>query len=325
LIAYAVRRLLISIPILLISTFVVFVMVSLSGDPLSDLRARQPPPPASVLKAQAHLLRLDQPLLLRYWHWITGVLHGDFGPSVQNVNISHEIWTRFGVTIRLVLLAVILSVVIAGVVGVVSAAKQYSAIDYVFTTLGFLFLAMPVFWFAILLKQLAININLNAGRDVFYTIGDKSIDLQGGFWTQVVDIGGHMVLPTLVLAMTSFASWSRYNRASMLEVLNSDYVRLARAKGLPRRRVLIRHALRTALAPMVTVMSLDFATLFSGAVVTETVFQWRGMGDFLLTAIRYRDVYSVVAWLLIAGTTVIIMNLIADMLYGVLDPRIRYA
>jgi peptide/nickel transport system permease protein len=325
LIAYAVRRLLISIPILLISTFAVFVMVSLSGDPLSDLRARQPPPPASVLKAQAHLLRLDQPVLLRYWHWITGVLHGDFGPSVQSINIGHEIWTRFGVTIRLVLLAIILSVVIAGVVGVVSAAKQYSAIDYVFTTLGFLFLAMPVFWFAILLKQLAININLNAGRAIFYTIGDKSIDLQGGFWTQAVDIAGHMVLPTIVLAMTSFASWSRYNRASMLEVLSSDYVRLARSKGLPRRRVLIRHALRTALAPMVTVMSMDFATLFSGAVVTETVFQWRGMGDFLLTAIRYRDVYSVVAWLLIAGTTVIIMNLIADLLYGVLDPRIRYA
>jgi peptide/nickel transport system permease protein len=323
--AYAVRRLLISIPTLLISTFLVFLMVSLSGDPLADLRARQPPPPESAIRSQAHDLRLDQPLLERYWHWITGILHGDFGPSLQNIDIGHEILIRFGVTIRLVLLAIVLAALIASVVGVVSAAKQYSVLDYTLTGLGFLFLAMPVFWFAILLKQLAVNINLQTGHVIFSTIGDRSIMSSGGLAQQAGDVLGHLILPTIVLAITSFASWSRFNRASMLEVLGSDYVRLARAKGLPRRRVLVRHALRTALAPMVTVMSLDFATLFSGAIVTETVFQWHGMGDFLLTAIRLRDVYPVLAWLLIAGTAVILMNLVADLLYAVLDPRIRYA
>lgn len=323
--AYAVRRLLISIPVLLISTYLVFLMVSLSGDPLADLRARQPPPPESVLRAQAHQLRLDQPLMERYWHWISGIPRGDFGPSVQNINIGHELWIRFGVTIRLVLLAVLLAAIIAGVVGVVSAAKQYSPTDYVLTGLGFLFLAMPVFWFAILLKQLAVNINLQTGHTIFYTIGDRSIQTTGGMAAQIGDIAGHLILPTIVLAITSFASWSRFNRASMLEVLSSDYVLLARAKGLPRRQVLVRHALRTALAPMVTVMSMDFAAFFSGAIVTETVFQWHGMGDLLLTSIQLRDVYPVLAWLLIAGSAVILMNLIADLLYALLDPRIRYA
>jgi peptide/nickel transport system permease protein len=322
---YAVRRLFISIPVLLISTFLVFIMVSLSGDPLADLRARQPPPSQSVLRAQAHELRLDQPLLERYWHWISGIPRGDFGPSVQNINIGHELWIRFGVTMRLVLLAVLLAAIIAGVVGVVSAAKQYSPTDYVLTGLGFLFLAMPVFWFAILLKQLAVNVNLQTGHTFFYTIGERSIETPGGWAAQLGDIAGHLILPTIVLAITSFASWSRFNRASMLEVLSSDYVLLARAKGLPRWRVLVRHALRTALAPMVTVMSMDFAAFFSGAIVTETVFQWHGMGDLLLTSIQLRDVYPVLAWLLIAGSAVILMNLIADLLYALLDPRIRYA
>jgi peptide/nickel transport system permease protein len=244
---------------------------------------------------------------------------------VQNINIGHELWIRFGVTIRLVLLAVLLAAIIAGVVGVVSAAKQYSPTDYILTGLGFLFLAMPVFWFAILLKQLAVNINLQTGHTIFYTIGERSIETPGGLAAQIGDIAGHLILPTIVLAITSFASWSRFNRASMLEVLSSDYVLLARAKGLPRRQVLVRHALRTALAPMVTVMSMDFAAFFSGAIVTETVFQWHGMGDLLLTSIQLRDVYPVLAWLLIAGSAVILMNLIADLLYALLDPRIRYA
>jgi peptide/nickel transport system permease protein len=324
--AYSVRRALISVPILIVATFVVFVMVSLSGDPLAQLKQRNPPPPPRTLELEAHRLHLDEPRLTRYWHWILGILHGDFGPSVlSNQVIGHELVTRFLITFRLIAVAMLLALVLAIIVGVISAVKQYSGTDYTFTFFGFLFLAMPSFWFAILLKQAGINFNTSVGDQVLFTIGDSSVYVQGGAWAHFTDIAGHMVLPTISLALLSFAAWSRFQRASMLEVLNSDYVRLARAKGLRRGTVMRRHALRTALIPLVTVTALDLGAIISGAVVTETVFQWRGAGSFLLDSIRNYDVYAVSGWLLISATFVILFNLCADLLYAVLDPRIRYA
>jgi peptide/nickel transport system permease protein len=324
--AYAIRRLLVSIPIILVSTFVVFLLVTFAGDPLANLRTKQPLPPPQVFANYKHRLRLDQPILERYWHWLTGVLHGDFGPSVQGggtLNIGHEILHRFFVSMRLVIAAMVIAAVIAIVVGVISAMRQYSIPDYAFTFTGFLFLSLPVFWFAILLKEGAIWLNNNAGTSL-KTIGDSSPTVAAGFGPHLADAVNHLILPTITLAMTSYAAWSRFNRASMLEVLNSDYIRLARAKGLSRRRVLIRHALRTALIPFVTVTALDMAAILGATIITEDVFQWRGMGTFLLQGITNLDVYVVLAWLLVAALIVIVFNLIADLLYGVLDPRIRY-
>jgi peptide/nickel transport system permease protein len=325
-IAYSIRRLLTAIPVMIIASFAVFLLVANSGDPLSALKTHHPPIPPATIHAEEHRLRLDQPLLERYWHWLTGLFHGDFGPSVvsANVDIGHEIFHRLAVTFRLVFVAMILAALIAVVVGVISAVKQYSFTDYSFTFTGFLFLSLPVFWFAVLLKQLGIEINKNAGHRVFYTINEETVGLNGGTASHITDIAEHMILPTIVLAMVSYAAWSRYNRASMLEVLNSDYIRLARSKGISRNRVMIRHALRTALIPFVTVMALDLATILSGAVVTETVFQWHGMGDYLVTSIRARDTYAVLGWLLIVAVIVVAFNLVADLLYAVLDPRIRY-
>jgi peptide/nickel transport system permease protein len=324
--AFAVRRIAVSLPILLISTFIVFMLASLSGNPLSGLLTRNPPPPPETIALEAQRLRLDHPILERYWMWLTGLFRGDFGPSVQsNLDIGAEVAARFMVTMRLIAVAMVLALVLAVVVGVISAVKQYSKTDYAATFLGFLFLAMPAFWLAILLKQAGIDFNNAVDEQVIYTIGDASVPLPEGFWAQVADIAGHMVLPTISLALISYAAWSRYQRASMLEVMNSDYVRLARAKGLSRRRVMIKHALRNALIPLTTVTALDLASIISGAVLTEAVFQWRGMGDLLLNAIRSDDVYVVMAWLLVTATVVILFNLLADLLYAVLDPRIRYA
>jgi len=322
---YTIRRLLVSIPVVVASTFIVFLLVTLSGDPLANLKGRNPPPSPEVVAVEAARLHLDQPVLQRYWTWITGVVHGDFGPSVRtNVDIGHEIVARFGVTLRLIALAVILALLLAVVVGVVSAVKQYSGIDYGFTFAAFLFLSMPSFWFAVLLKQGGISLNNLLGGQVVSTIGEKSVVVEGGTWAQLTDAAGHLVLPTISLALISFGAWSRFQRASMLDVLNSDYVLFARAKGLSRRRVVVRHALRTALIPMATITALDFASLISGAVITETVFQWRGLGDFLVTSINQRDAYAVLAWLLVVAVAVIVFNLIADLLYALLDPRIRY-
>src|SRR5918998_1721973 len=181
--AYTVRRVLVSAPILVIATFVVFVMVSLSGDPLSELKTRNPPPPPRTLELEAQRLHLDEPLLARYWHWLTGVLHGDFGPSVQSTQvIGPELAERFLVTFRLIAVAMLLALVLAVLVGVISAVKQYSGIDYTFTFFGFLFLSMPSFWFAILLKEAGIGFNNAVGKQVLFTIGDRSVFVAGGGW-----------------------------------------------------------------------------------------------------------------------------------------------
>jgi len=300
LLSYSIRRLAVSIPIVVVSSFVVFVMVATSGNPVNDLKARNPPPSPQVI-------------------------HGNFGPSVNPTdNIRTEIVSRLGVTLRLVFAAMILALILAVVVGVISAVKQYSVTDYTATFFGFLFLAMPSFWLALLLKQGGIWANEKMGDQVFYTIGEQSVPAPSGAWNNFTDITGHMILPTISLALISYAAWSRYQRGSMLEVLNSDYVRLARAKGLSNRRVMVKHALRTALIPLATVTALDLAGIIGGAIITETVFQWHGMGDYLLQSIRSRDVFAVEAWLLVFAIVVILFNLIADLLYAVLDPRIRY-
>jgi peptide/nickel transport system permease protein len=324
--AFTLRRIAVSIPILLISSFIVFVLASVSGNPLNELLFRNPPPPPQVIALETARLRLDEPLLERYWHWLTGLFAGDFGPSVNsNLDIGAEVAARFVITMRLIAVAMVVALVLAIVIGVISAVKQYSKTDYTATFLGFLFLAMPSFWFAILLKQAGIDFNNAVDEQIVYTIGASSVNPPDEFWPYVADIVGHMVLPTISLALISYAAWSRYQRAAMLEVMNSDYVRLARAKGLSRRRVMVKHGLRNALIPLTTVTALDLAAIVSGAVVTETVFQWRGMGDLLLNAIRTNDTYVVMAWLLVTATVVILFNLIADLLYAVLDPRIRYA
>jgi peptide/nickel transport system permease protein len=322
---YAARRILVSIPVLLVSSFIVFWLGTLSGNPLTPLILRNPPPPPQVLEAEAARLHLNEPLIPRYLSWLGGVFTGDFGPSVvATQDIGQQLGDRFWITMRLVLLAMVIALVLAVVVGVLTAVRQYSKADYTATFLGFLFLAMPAFWLAILLKQGGIEFNNAVGSQAIYTIGASSIPPPKGFFAQVGDIVGHLVLPTIALALISYASWSRFTRASMLETMNSDYVRLARAKGLSRRQVMVKHALRTALIPLTTVTALDVATIVGGAVITEKVFQWKGLGDFLLVSITQFDTYAVTSWLLVSATIVIVFNLVADLLYGVLDPRIRY-
>jgi peptide/nickel transport system permease protein len=242
-----------------------------------------------------------------------------------NLNIGHDLFTRFRVTVTLVAAAMFIALVMAVIFGVFSAIRQYSVADYTITFLGFLFLAMPVFWFAVLLKQAGIWFNEATGTQFLGTIGEKSPYLNvDTTWNEFVDRIGHLVLPTITLALVSFASWTRYTRASMLEVMDSDYVRLARAKGLRRGKVLVRHALRTALIPLTTVTALDIAIILGGAVITETIFQWHGMGEMLVQAAQTVDVYRTMAWLLLSAVVVIGFNLVADLLYAVLDPRIRY-
>lgn len=334
--AYTIRRVLAAIPVLVAASIFCFVLIDLSGDPLADLRLAQPPPDPGVIEAEEARLYLDRSMAERYWLWVTGIggngdiglMRGEFGPSTRGsaYDIGGEIGSRFVVTARLVIIALLLAVGVAIVAGVVSAVRQYSTIDYGLTFVGFLALAMPVFWLGALVKEAGIWANERLGVRVFYTVGASSADTRGlTAWERFTDVAGHLVLPTLVLMLAAFASLSRYQRAATLEVLNSDYVRLARAKGLPNRVVIRRHALRTALIPTTTLSLLLIAGTIDGAILIETVFQWRGLGDFFVQAVGEHDSYAVLGWLMLSGIIVIVANLAADLLYGLLDPRIRHA
>ena len=283
--AYLLRRVLAGILVLLVLSFGMFVLVALSGDPLAQLRANPNVSPATI-KAAAAQLHLNQPLVERYWGWLTGLLlHGSLGTSYTGQPVGPQIAQRLIVTLKLVVPAVILSVLLGVVVGVISAVRQYKPVDHISTGLAYLFFSTPVFVLGLLLKDfLAVDLNKAAGHTVLFTVGESSPGITGAGNVFVNEVQ-HAILPVLTLTLITYATWSRFQRAAMLDVLNSDYIRLARAKGLSPRRVLFVHALRNALVPVVTVVAIDFAALMGGAVVTEIVFSWYGMGQYLLNAL----------------------------------------
>lgn len=319
------RRLANSIVILMLSTFVVFTLVAMAGDPLGELRDRQPPVPEHVIKAEEVRLGLDQPIPVRYVRWLGGIVQGDFGPSVKpNQDIGAELAPRILVTLRLVTAAIAIAFVMALVAGTLAALYRNRMADHLISTSAFILIALPSFWLAVLLKQLGIAINRASGFRVFYTVGDVSVPAPEEWLPLLADLGGHLILPTIVLTMIHFASWSRYQRTAVVDALSSDHVRFAVLRGLPKRRIITSHVIRPSLIPIVTVVALDLPALFSGAVITETVFVWRGMGGFLLESIANRDANAVMAWLLVAAVAVVLFNLLADIFYAIIDPRVRY-
>ena len=320
---YIIRRLATSIPVLLVASVVVFLLVATSGDPLSSLKASPNASPETI-RAREVELNLDKPLYQRYAIWAKDAVRGDLGESTKfNEPVSSLIWRRLGVTVRLVLFATVLGVLIAIAIGVFSAIRQYSWFDHSSTAFALIFFSMPVFWLAAVLKDVGVRINRATGTRIFYTIGERTPNLDAGFIGQWTDRFSHMLLPSLTLILISVAGWSRYQRASMLDVLRADYVRTARAKGLSESKVVRNHALRNAMIPLVTVVALDFAAVMSGTIVTETVFAWKGMGTLLIEALNAQDTNVILGWLLITAVIVILFNLAADIYYGYLDPRIR--
>jgi peptide/nickel transport system permease protein len=320
---FILRRLAISIPLIAVASFLVFLLVAVSGDPLGELRSN-PSITEAQIEVRRHQLGLDRPLLTRYADWATSALTGDFGRSSEdNEPVVDKLLRAIGVTLRLLGGALTLAVFIGVAIGVAAALRQYSKFDYLSTLFAFIFFSMPVFWLAAVLKDVGIRINRELGFRLFFTIGEKDPTVAGGFFAVWGDRLGHMILPVMALILIQVAGWSRYQRAAMLDVLSADYVRTARAKGLPPVKVILRHTLRNALIPIVTLVAIDFGLLMSGAVITETVFAWNGMGRLLLRGLIDRDSNVVQAWLLVSAAMVVGFNLLADILYGYLDPRIR--
>jgi peptide/nickel transport system permease protein len=323
--AYVIRRFLISIVVLFFATILVFLLVSTAGDPLALLRAN-PHTPHSTIVAREHLLHLNDPLWQRYWIWFSGVLHGNLGNTTKGQAVAPQLWTHLFVTLRMVIVATVVAVLLAIGLGVWAAVRQNKLADHTITVTNFVLLATPVFVLGLALKEfVAIPINQHVGSTIFYTDGQQSPTLSGSFFSRLPDYAGHTALPALTLILVSYSAWAIYQRSSMIETLDADHVRLARAKGLSRRRVLIRHVLRNALIPVTTVIALDFAAVLGGAILTEYVFGWQGLGTWYITGVTTLDVNIMLAYLLVTATFVILFNLLADILYGVLDPRIRYA
>ncbi len=320
---YVIRRLLYSVVVLVAASFIIFSFVSLAADPLAFLKM-QPNASQITIERISERKHLNDPIPVQYLYWAKDALTNQFGTTtVGDRPILPELTRVMGHTLQLVIVAELLAVMIAVFIGVYSALRQYSVFDYTATTFSFLGLATPVFWLALMLQVLFVNIYLWFDVRIFYTANLSGVDPGTGIHF-VLDRAQHLGLPIIVLMVASVATYSRYMRASMLEVVNSDYVRTARAKGLPERRVTMKHAFRNALIPLVTIVALNFGALLGGAVVTETVFALDGMGLYFVQQLQGGDPYPVMAWLMVTATLVIVFNLVADILYGYLDPRVRY-
>jgi peptide/nickel transport system permease protein len=317
---YITRRILYSIPVLILSTFLCFVFISYAGNPTALIR-QNPHFSAVTLRLMIHQQHLDRSLLVRYWFWVENVFTHKLGVSLQTFQpIWPDITRTAGHTLQVLIIAETLALVLGVAVGIFSAIRQYSFFDYTFTTVSFLGFAMPTFWLALLLQILFVDIYLKWNVRIFYTSGLNSVGQ--GTWS--IDRLQHIALPVITLSIISFAVYSRYMRASMLDVINTDYVRTARAKGLSERRVIMRHVFRNALIPVVTVAALNFGALLGGAIITETIFSLDGIGYYFIQKLQNLDLYAVMAYLLITAVAIIVFNLIADILYGYLDPRVRY-
>jgi len=318
---YVGRRILFSIPVLVIASFLLFGFVRATFDPTARLRSSRDP---QTIQRAREELGLDKPLVIQYRDWATDFVQGDWGKSSRTQErvtamIRRSLWA----TIQLIVWGVVISAIIAIAVGVYSAVRQYSIGDYLLTGASFAGLSMPPFWFGLIAIQfLAIYPRgwFHLAHPWFYFVGLHSTGSHS-----IGDYIRHLVLPVMTLTVQIVASWSRYERAAMLDALSADYVRTAKAKGLPPRKVIFRHAFRNALVPLVTVIALDAGALFGGLLITEKIFSVPGMGSLFLNSLLTGDAPVLVAWTVVTASFIIAFNLLADVLYGVLDPRIRYS
>jgi peptide/nickel transport system permease protein len=320
---FLARRLLNYVVLLALASFLTFTLTSLTFEPLDSLLQRNPRPPQSTIDAKAAELNLDKPIPIRYVEWASGAIHGDFGTTVTGQPVSEELWRRIGVSLRLVIIGSLLGTVLGVVVGAWGAIRQYRLSDRVITVLSLLVLSTPTFVVANLLILGALKVNTVLGVQLFEYTGETSSDAVGGGWDQFVDRLQHLVLPTFTLALGSIAGFSRYQRNAMLDVLGQDFIRTARAKGLTRRQALFKHGLRTALIPMATLFAYGVSGLVTGAVFTEKIFGWHGMGEWVVQGISSQDTNIVAAITVFSGATILLAGLLSDVIYAALDPRVR--
>ena len=307
----------------LVQSLILFVLVSMigfavlhlaPGGPLSRF-ALVPGLSQADIARIGHEMGLDRPLPVQYWEWISRLLVGDWGQSFRDSQpVLAVIGSRLPATLELMIAAILIAIVTGIAIGIMGAVRRYSVFDMLATVGAMIALSIPTFWFGL------VTIYIFAVKLQWLPAGNRAtIGGSGSF----LDYLHHLIAPALVLALVEVAVWSRYMRSSMLDVINQDYIRTARAKGLPERTVLLRHAFRNALLPMITLAGLELPNLLGGALVAETVFTWPGMGRLFLDSLGYRDYPVVMGILMFSAMLVLLGNLLADLLCAVADPRIR--
>lgn len=366
-IAFAIRRLLVAIPTLLLASLMMFSILYQVGDPINKLRGRKIDP--QEVARLLHENGFDKPFHARYWHWLSGFVTGDWGTSFQSDrSVFSEVMDRMPATLELLGAALVVTLLIAVPVGILGARFRYSLFDNIASGLSYLGFATPTFFLGLMLQLMAIQMKRTGWGVILLVTGIVLVlvslrkTMRRSHWTLAavglavtilgvvffrshqgelffntaqrttayqdngllsIDHLKHLVLPVVTITLISIATWSRYLRSSMIDVLNQDYLRTARAKGLSERRVIYRHAMRNAMIPLITIMAIDAASLFQGAIVTESVFAWPGIGSTLITAVKDQNIPVAMAIVMIGAVMVVLFNLIADIAYSIADPRIR--
>jgi peptide/nickel transport system permease protein len=315
---YLIRRLLIAIPSLLGISVVLFTILALApGDPFSDL-ATNPAIPPEVQAALREKFGMNDPVLVRYLHWLTAMLHGDWGFSfVSRVNVDTLILQRLPTTLAVIGASQVVALIVALPVGVFAATRPYSIFDQIASTFALIGFSLPTFFTGIVFI-LVFSISFNWLPFVFRT------DLQAtglAWWWEEFK---QSIMPVMVLGLFQGATWTRFVRSAVLDVIRLEYVTTARSKGLPERAVILKHIVRNALIPVVTLVALQMPIVFGGAIVTEQIFRVPGIGSLLISAILANDTPVIMGVTFVFACLVIVFNLIADLLYGWLDPRISY-
>jgi peptide/nickel transport system permease protein len=331
---YIIRRLGQMLPLLFLASLAIFALVALQpGDPLDELRMSNPLMTAEQFQQLRRAYGLDQPIYVRYFKWFGRALSGDLGRSrTYGLPAAEFIFQqRLPRTLVLTVTSLTIALIIAIPVGIFSAVRQYSAGDYTITFLSFVGLSTPNFFLGIILLYLFViyipetfgvrGLPVGGVPNVMLADVEAGRITWGGFIAEWVR---HLLLPVFTLATGAIASWTRFMRASMLEVLSQDYVRTARSKGLNERTVLYKHALRNGLIPIVTLVGLSMPALFNGALITETIFSYPGMGRAIFDSLIHKDFNVAMAALVFIAILVVFFNLVADIMYAVVDPRIRY-
>ncbi|MEE9191485.1 MAG: ABC transporter permease [Candidatus Aerophobetes bacterium] len=330
---YIVKRLLMLVPVLLGTSIIAFSLMHLApGDPARTMAGQHAS--SQTINAIREKYGLDKPLYVQYGVWLGNVLRGDMGRSIaSNEYVTKEILDRFPNTFELALLAMILAIVFGTVAGIISASKQYSALDYTFMGIALFGVSMPVFWLGIMLMMIfgvylrwlpiggRIDILISFHRITGFYILDSIIT---GNFAALVSTLRYLILPSIALGTIPMATIARVTRSSMLEVLRQDFIRTERAKGLSERVVIYKHAVRNAMIPVVTVIGLNVGLLLAGAILTETVFSWPGIGRYVVRAVWMRDYPAVQGCVLFFALVFVVVNLITDVIYVFIDPRIHY-
>ena len=330
---YIIKRLLMLIPVLLGTSIIAFSLIQLApGDPARTIAGEHAS--QRTINAIREKYGLDKPLYIQYGIWLNRALHGDMGRSiVSNEYVTKEILDRFPNTFELTFFAMILAIAIGAMAGIISASKQYSALDYTFMGIALFGLSMPVFWLGIMLMMIfgvylrwlpiggRIDILIPFHRITGFYLLDSIIT---GNFAALISTLRYLILPSTALATIPMATIARVTRSSMLEVLRQDFIRTERAKGLSERVVIYKHAVRNAMIPVITVIGLNFGLLLAGAILTETVFSWPGIGRYVINAVRMRDYPAVQGCVLFFAFVFVIVNLVTDIIYVYIDPRIHY-